>query len=308
MKKHLLLLFFLLPALASAQTLTDGLMMPKGDLCTGFLFSHDQWNNYWEGGLKRDNLNIGTLTTRSLMWVGNYGVTRKLNVIAMLPYVKTKADRGTLASMDGIQDLTIGAKYNFFKQDYAKSTFKTFGVVGFSTPLSDYTPDFFPLSLGTGTTNLFYRLTANYKFLTHFYVNGSAGYTWRSNAKLDRATYFTNDQLYYTNEVKMPNVFDYTVSVGFIKQNFQLDLAYLQQNTLGGSDIRRQDMPFVSNRMNFAKTGVTLMYYVPKVKNLAVRGATTFTVAGRNVGQSTTITGGVLYTLHFAKTTTSENQ
>ena len=55
---------------ASAQTITDHLMMPKKDFCTGFMYTYDQWKNYWEGSLKRDNQNIGTLTTTQLMWRG----------------------------------------------------------------------------------------------------------------------------------------------------------------------------------------------------------------------------------------------
>src|SRR5215472_16095600 len=67
-----------------AQTLTDGLMMPKKNLCTGFMYSTDSWKNYWEGSLKRDNLNIGTLTINSTLWVGSYGLTKKINLIAMV--------------------------------------------------------------------------------------------------------------------------------------------------------------------------------------------------------------------------------
>jgi hypothetical protein len=99
----------------------------------------------------------------------------------------------------------------------------------------------------------------------------------------------------------MPNVFDVFVSMGYLKGAFQAELNYLQQNTLGGGDIRRQDMPFVSNRMNFQKAGVLVMYYLSKPKNMAVRGSAMYTVAGRNAGQSTTFMAGLLYTFHFAK-------
>jgi hypothetical protein len=305
MIKYLYLLIFLISSSGFAQTLTDGLMMPKNDFCTGVLYTSDTWDEYWEGELKRSNGNIGTLKTTSLTWVGNYGLTDKINVIAMLPYVKTEASQGVLHSMQGMQDLTLGVKYNFFRKDYTKSSLRTFATLGFSTPLSDYTPDYYPLSLGSATTNIFYRGTVFYKFLQKFYVNGSAAYTWRSNAELDRPAYFTKDQLFLTDEVEMPNVFDYTVSIGYLNRGFQGDLFYMQQNTLGGSDIRRQDMPFVSNRMNMSKVGALLMYYLPKPKGLAVRASYSMTVAGRNSGESTTMTGGLLYTIHFFKKTAS---
>jgi len=302
MKKiYFLLLVGLIPVLASAQTPTDGLMMAKGNLCTGFMYTNDQWKEYWEGTLKRDNGNIGKVTTQSLMWYGTYGITSKVNVIAVLPYVKTNASKGTLHSMEGIQDLMLSVKYNFFRKDFGDNSFRTFVVGSFSTPLSDYTPDFLPLSIGLASTTASGRLTANYTFLKNWFVNGSVGYTFRSNVELDRPSYYTEDQLFLTNEVDMPNVFDYFISAGYRTGSLQAELNLIQQNTLGGDDIRRQDMPFVSNKMNYLKGGVLVMYYLPKPKGLAVRGSALYTLSGRNAGQATTLMGGLLYTINFMK-------
>jgi hypothetical protein len=302
MKKPLLFLLGIgMSASVFAQTLTDGLMMPKKTLCTGFMYTHDSWTDYWEGELKRDNGNVGKVTTQSLMWMGTYGITSKVNVIAMLPYIKTKASMGTLTGMEGVQDLSIGVKYNFFGKKFEKSAFNTFAVLNFSTPLSDYSPDFFPLGLGTQTTNISYRLTAYYKIEQGWFINTSAGYTWRSNTTLDRPSYFDGNEFYNSDEVKMPNVFDLFVSMGYIKNGLQAELNYIQSNTLGGGDIRRQDMPFVSNRMNAVRVGATVMYYLPKPKGLAVRGSAAYTVDGRNMGQSKTFMGGLMYTIQFNK-------
>jgi hypothetical protein len=235
------------------------------------------------------------------MWVGNYGVTDKINIIAMLPYVKTKASMGTLHGMNGIQDLSLGVKYNFFVKEFEHSKFKTFAVLNFSMPVTDYTPDFLPLSIGMASKNISYRATSYFRLEQGWFVNASAAYTWRSNVTIDRPAYYTGDELNNTNEVRMPNVFDVFVSLGYNKGGLQAELNYMQQNTLGGADIRRQDMPFVSNRMIASKVGVLAMYYLPKPKNLAVRAGYSYTVAGRNVGQSTTLMAGALYTLRFSK-------
>jgi hypothetical protein len=300
-KKLLFLLGMVMYASVNGQNLTDGLMMGKGNLCTGFIYSHDRWTDYWEGELKRDNGNIGKVTTQSLMWVGNYGITSRLNVIAMLPYIKTEASQGTLHEMKGIQDLSVGVKYNFFKKKFEKSSLQTFGVLNLSTPLGDYTPDYFPLSIGTHSTNITYRLTSYFKLDQGWFINASGGYTWRSNTTIDRPSYYDGNDFYNSDEVKMPNVFDYVVSIGYQMGPLQAELNYMQQNTLGGGDIRRQDMPFVSNRMNFSKVGGLVMYYLPRLRDLAVRAGVSYTVDGRNAGQSTTFMGGLLYTLHFAK-------
>jgi hypothetical protein len=265
------------------------------------MFTHDQWTDYWEGDLKRDNNNIGKVTTQMLTWVGVYGITDRINVIAMVPYVKTKGSKGTLTGMEGIQDLSLGVKYNFFKYEFRKMKFKTFGALNFTMPLSNYTADYLPFSIGMESKKLSYRAGTYLRHETGFFFNANVGYTWRSNVTIDRPTYYTGDELYRTNEVKMPNVFDMVFSIGYAKGPLQLHVDYLQQNTLGGADIRRQDMPFVSNRMNFSKVSVDAQYYLPKPQGLAVKGIYTVTPIGRNVGQATTITLGFLYTIHFSK-------
>ncbi|MCY1021106.1 transporter [Pyxidicoccus sp. MSG2] len=275
-------------------------MMPKNDFCTGFMYTHEQWSSYWEGELKRDNENIGRLTTRNLMWIGNYGLHDRVNVIAAVPYVWTRASQGTLHGMEGLQDFSLAVKGNFFKQQFEGGWFNAFAGAAFSMPMSDYAPDFYPLSLGTSTYNLSGRLTASLRLAQGWYLTGSGAYTWRSNTSLDRAAYYTDGQLFLTDDVQMPDMVDFVASVGYLQNGLQVELHYLRQNTLGGGDIRRQDMPFVSNRMNFSKVGAMISYFLPGLSGLALRGGADLTVSGRNVGASTALTAGLLYTFHLS--------
>lgn len=274
-------------------------MMPKRNFCTGLMYSSDQWTDYWEGTRKRDNENIGEVTTTSITYMGNYGITDRLNVIAMLPYIKTEASGGTMTGMKGIQDLTVALKYQLVSQEAGPGTLKAFGALSYTQPLGNYTPDFLPLSIGLRSKNIGYRINAYYQITSGWFANASGGYTWRSNVRLDRTSYYTDGQLFMTNEVEMPNVADVFASAGYNKNGIQAELNVMVQRTLGGADIRRQDMPFVSNQMDFVKGGVLVMYYPKFVPNLAIRGAYAYTFSGRNVGQSTTITAGVLYTFKF---------
>lgn len=309
MNKYIyLILIALLPKVASSQTFTDGLMMPKGSLCTGVIYTHDQWTKYWEGELNRKNGNIGTITTQSYMWIGTYGITDKINFLATVPYVKTKSSQGSLRGMEGIQDLTIGLKYNFFSHEFAGSKLKAFGAASFSTPLTDYTPDFLPLAIGMASNKLSIRANAYYRLTQGWFANVSGGYTYRSNVTLDRPAHYYDGHLVNSTEAYLPNMFDVFVSLGYIKGAFQAEANYIQMNTLGGDDIGRQGMPEVGNRMNAAKVGATVMYYLPVevLKGLAVRGAYAYTIAGRNVGQSTTLTAGILYTIRFIRQTEAQ--
>ena len=287
------------PPAASAQTVTDGIMIPARDLCTGFLYDRDQWSDYWEGSLRRDNLNIGTLTTQSVTWVGNYGVTDRVNVIAMAPYVWTGASAGTLRGQSGLQDLSLALKVNALTVPVGGGAFKAFAVGSVAVPMSDYTPDFYPMSLGSASRRASGRVTLNYTSRGGLYLNGTGAYTWRDNVTLDRDTYFDGGRLVYSNQVAMPDVYDYAFSVGYTRGRMIAPVTFSKQVTRGGVDIRRQDMPFVSNRMNAARLDASILYYLPRMRDLGLRLAATRTLSGRNVGQSTTLQAGVLYVFHF---------
>ena len=283
-----------------AQTVDDGLMMPKRGLHTGFEYSHDGWTDYWEGSLKRDNGNLGTVTTQTVTWMGDYGLTDRLNVVAVVPYVWTHASQGVLHGMNGFQDLTVAAKFNLLETAFtSRGTLRVIVVAAAGTPMTDYIADFQPMSIGLHSKRFSSRFTLFFQAKRGWFLNGTAAYTWRGIVTLDRPGYFTDNQLFLTNQVAMPDVFDFKMSAGYMKPGLQIPISFSQQVTLGGGDIRRQDLPFISNRMNASKVDAVLMYSLPRAKNLALRATGAYTVAGRNVGQSTTVTAGLLYTFHF---------
>jgi hypothetical protein len=283
-----------------AQTIDDGLMMPRRQLCTGFAYMHDSWNEYWEGPLQRGNGNIGTITTESLSWMGTYGVTDRVNVIAMAPYVWTEASAGTLRGMEGLQDLTAAVKWNALRAGLTRhGTLQAFLVASGSVPLTDYTPDYQPLAIGLGSRQASGRLTLSFQAEKGWFVEGTGAYTFRDEVALDRPAYFDGERLVHSDRVAMPDVIDYTFRAGYWKHGLYAPISFSQRITLGGSDIRRQDMPFISNRMESSRVDALAMYYLPKPKNVVVRLGASYTVSGRNVGQSTTFLAALLYTFEF---------
>jgi hypothetical protein len=273
-------------------------MMPKGTLAAGVQYSHDSWNEYWEGTLKRKNGNIGTLTQQSVTAIAGYGVTDRISLMATLPYVWTHASQGVLHDLSGIQDLSVAAKLKLFStRPSSHGAFSAFLVGTGAVPVGDYTPDFFPLSIGSGGGRASGRLTASYQSTSSWFVNASSAYTWCSNVELNRNSYYTDGQLYLTNEVAMPNVVEHTLTAGINRGRLRIPLSLVQQRTLGGGDIRRQDMPFVSNRMDFVRLNGGVMYALPK--NLSIRLGAAHVLSGRNVGQSTTFTSGLFYAHQF---------
>lgn len=284
------------PGSLQAQTIDDGIMLGKHELFAGDVYAHDSWDQYWEGSLERANGNIGTLTTQTHIWSANYGVTDRLNVIVLVPYVWTRASRGVLQGQSGFQDITLAGKYSLFNRPATKyGLLRGIGVLSGGLPLTNYTPDFLPLSIGTASKRVAGRFTLNFQTHAGWFLNGSAAYTWRSKVTLDRPYYFTEDTLFLTSDVDMPNVVDGIASAGYARNGLMAEAFYSQQRSQGGGDIRRQDMPFVSNRMNFAKVGGEVMYPIPKLRSLVFQFSYAYTVDGRNVGQATTITTGFLY-------------
>jgi hypothetical protein len=165
--------------------------------------------------------------------------------------------------------------------------------------MSNYTPDFYPLSIGTAGGRTAARLTLDFQPTPGWFVTGSSAYTFCSNVRLDRNSYYTDGKLYMTNEVAMPNVLENSVSTGYRRGRWQLPITLVNQHTLGGGDIRRQDMPFVSNRMDYTRVDGVLVYSLNVPKNLAFRVGAGHVLRGRNVGQSTTFTSGLFYAHAF---------
>jgi hypothetical protein len=51
--------------------------------------------------------------------------------------------------------------------------------------------------------------------------------------------------------------------------------------------------------MEASRIDTLVMYSLPRWKDLALKAAATYTVNGRNVGQATTLTAGLMYTFRF---------
>src|SRR5262245_28940151 len=161
---------WLLPAIVfaaappvQAQTIEDGIMMSSHSLCAGFSYGHDAWTDYWEGTLKRDNQNVGTLTTQSVAFMANYGLTDRFNVLVGMPYMKTRASGGTLRQQKGVQDLTLAVKGRVFDADLGPGSLRTMAAASVGMPIGDYVADLFPLSIGTQSNRFSGRLTLHYR-------------------------------------------------------------------------------------------------------------------------------------------------
>ncbi len=284
---------------SKAQTDLDAIMMNKNQFCFGFDYMHSSWNNYWEGALKRTNENIGTVTTQSVMFMPNYGITNNLNVMASTSYVWTGASAGTMKGMKGMQDLSLFVKWRPVAKTFGKNKLSLFVLGGYATPTNNYVIDHLPLSIGLGTKSLVGRGMVDFQH-NRINVTASAAYHRRSNVTLDRTSYY-DTEMHYTNEVRMPNAAQYQLRAGYRGKYLLAEALLNNWTTLGGFDITRNNMPFPSNRMNGTTAGVQLKYTLKSNTHLSFIGGASTTLAGRNMGQANAFNAGAFYAFYFKK-------
>lgn len=282
------------------QTESDALFMEKNNICGGFVYGNTSWNHYWEGTFYRDNANIGSFKSNSVMAMANYGVARGLNVIASAAWIDNRVTAGTLSGQKGIQDLNLFLKKELWARDIKGFNSSLVAVGGVSAPLSNYVADYLPISIGMRSKTASVRLLADVQ-KEHWYGTASAMYTRRGNVTIDRNSYYTTE-LIYSDQVAMPDVFSYNIRLGWRDgADKYFELIADRMNTLGGFDIRKNDMPFLSNNMDAFRAGINIKYPVPVLNGLSIMATGMQTLSGRNMGKARMIMAGVVYQTAFKK-------
>jgi len=290
---------------ASAQMENDGIMIPKNYLCPGIMYGNSNWSYYWEGTYKRNNGNIGTVNTNMYSLMVTYGITNNLIATVSLPYITTHASAGTLEGQKGLQDLALNIKWKGFKLQEGSSKFAVFASITGSIPMSNYEADFLPLALGSHSTDLTGRVVVDYNYGKAFFT-GSGAYMSRSNITIDRTSYYTTE-LIYSNQVELPAMSDYNFRAGYRSKYLIVEGVADISTSIGGFDIRKNDMPFPSNRMNMSTVGGNLRFRPKALYNLEITAGDDYTVAGRNVGQANMIHAGVTYIFDLKSKQTQDN-
>ena len=271
-----------------AQMPHDAIYMNKKDFCIAIIGGQTSFNEYWEGNLLRDNLNMGTNTTQSLMPMIAYGIGSKLNLIASIPYVRVSNSAGNLMPQEGVQDLTVGLKYRFLD----KQGLSLHAWLGGSTPIGNYVADFLPMSIGLGAKTGTGRLIARYQHKSGLYLQGHGAYTYRSTVKIDRDAYQFDSKIINSNWIAVPNAIETRAALGYNRNGIQIEGFLSRFACESGDDIRRNDMPFPTNNMKANMVGGYLKY---QPKNLGFNLQWSQCAKGLNVGKTKQISIGLLY-------------
>lgn len=286
--KLLACMCLLFPALIVAQSPVNGFMKKQGEGALSLSYSQEMYDQVFLVPQEIDGVPVfNEVTTTSMSFYGEVGITDRLNVIVNIPYVKTEGE-ATQAVLDNngfentredLQDLKIYAKYLFHTANFEKSSLNLMGAIGLETPLSDYPVDEGLQSIiAIGNQGSSFNMLALATFKTDFglFATGQAGYSFRGN--------------------RVPDALLTELKIGYAGSRFYLDAFVANQlSDKEGVDILGEGFEgfFPATRVNFTRVGVNL--YVPVVSGIGISGGASTYVAGRNIGKATGFYGGLVY-------------
>ena len=274
-------------------------MIPKNFFCAAGIYTHNSWDQYWEGTFKRENLNLGKYTSNVYAFGGNYGLSNRVNLLFMVPYVKSNVSAGTLRSQDGVQDISLAVKWMAVKQEVGTGLLSLHAILSGSIPVGNYQADYLPLSIGMQSKSISMRGLVNYQ-VGRFFVAGAGQYVRKDNVTIDRDNYYTTT-MHYTNQVAMPNATNFLISTGYRSLKFNAEAVLTKVNTIGGFDITKNNMPFLSNNMDATLAGGVFKYMFQSIAGLELTAGGNYVLKGRNVGQNLSAFGGVYYVFSVKK-------
>lgn len=306
----LLCLWMLASGRLPAQSPNDAIMMKAKQACILLEYNYASFDHYWEGGSKRINQTIATVHRNTVLPMAAIGIVERLNLYVGVPYISTGSSEpngGRLAGVSGFQDLTLALKYKWLGKEIGNGELSGFATVGFSTPITNYLPDYAPYSLGLGAPELSYRAILQYKFSNGWYFRGTGAYLWRGYSKAEREYYYNNGS-FYTPWMDVPNAITTGAVIGkwLFKNSLQLEVNYVGSQSLSGDDIRAYNAAQPTNKVDMDGLGVLAHYYFPGIKGLGIIAYHNRTISGRNAPQISTTSVGVTYFFNYLKTKKNE--
>jgi len=287
-----------------AQTPSDAILMNPGEICTGLLYEHSSFNEYWEGTTLRENATINRVNRERGELMAAIGLVKHHNLLVSLPYVSTWSSMPTGARLTGVRaisDLALAFKSEWLYQEAGPGNLSVLTTVGLSVPLANYNPDYQPYSPGLRALEFSLRGILEYEFDFGLYVRGTAAHLWRGTAKLDRNSYYYEDEIVYSNQMYVPDAWQYQVVVGqwLFDHGLKVQAQYTGMASTSGDDIRAYARPQPTNRVNFGQVGALAQVYLNKPAGLGALAYFNTTLGGRNAAKITQFGVGLTYIISF---------
>ncbi len=274
-----------MPLYAFTQSPVNGFMQKKGHGSVVLSHNFESYNSVFLVPKKVEGVPIfNEIKVNSTSVYTTYGLSDKLNLILNVPYIKAEgaASEQVLKNLNyknaqsGLQDVSVYVKYKALTVESDKRTFSLVGAVGVKTPLGDYTVDNglqTIVAIGNRATSVNALAIGLLRDNSGLFVSGQAGYCLRNK--------------------QVPDAVMSELKVGLIKPRFYADVLIANQTSLGGTDILADGFQgfFPSTKVNYTRIGLNIFVPIYGQFGLCTGGSTY--IAGRNLGQSTSVYGGV---------------
>ncbi|GAB2952499.1 hypothetical protein GCM10027048_17020 [Hymenobacter coalescens] len=272
----------------SGQSLVSGFMAGKHHGSVVFTGTAERYRNVYLVPDKVDAVPIfREVRVSSVSVYANYGLTDKIEAVLSLPYIKSTGraaravlqDEGYTNTRSGLQDVSVLLKFKSYSAPVGSSQLDLLGVVGVSTPASNYRNDpglAYIIAIGNRATKYTTLGIAHLRTPSGVFVTGQAGYSLRTT--------------------RVPNAFLADAKVGYAGLNVYAEAwASVQESGSNGTDIVQPgfDGDFTATRVDYTRIGLSL--YKPVTKGFGVVLGASRYVSGRNLGQSTAVSAGVSY-------------
>jgi len=272
---------------AFAQSMLDGFMNGKGKGTVALSYTAERYDNVFLVPADADGVPVfNEVDVNSVSLFGTYGLSDRLDVVAALPYISAtgNASQGVLDELgfennrSGIQDLSVFVRYNPLNVAVGENSLRFMLGGGLSAPLGGYNVDEglqSIIAIGNRATSFTGLGMMQFRATSGLFLTTQAGYSLRSG--------------------EVPNAVTGEIKAGYASAKFYVDAWYAGQVSTSGVNILGEGFTgfFPATDVSFSRAGVT--FFAPIGGGFGLSGSVSRYLNGRNVGQSTGVTGAVTY-------------
>ena len=270
-----------------AQSPVSGFMEGKGNSSTALSFNTEFYDHVFLVPNNVDGVPVfNDVTVNSVSFYNSYGATDNLDISLGLPYISTQgnASEGVLKELGysntrkGFQDISVYAKYRPYSTELGSGKLDFLITAGVKTPIGNYAADEglqSIIAIGNRATSINGIAGAHFMTASGVFLTTQAGYAIRNG--------------------QVPNALIGEAKVGYAGSKFYGDLWLAGQTSDGGTNILGEGFNgfFPATDVSYHRIGLNL--FVPLGGGFGIAGGASKYIAGRNVGESTGLSGSLVY-------------
>lgn len=262
----ILILFFTLHVYTQAPV--DCFYPGKGNTQIALSASFEKYSTFYYGNGDTQDW-ADDYKTNSYSLYGQYGISEKFAAVVSIPFimVNTMNYNNEDVHRKSLQDIALFMKYRALEKTKGNWTYTLSPSLGFSTPMTNYTVDFY--GVGQGATAVDARLG--------FMLRNNKGYF----AEIQAAGLVRFDPA--------PSGFAANAKIGYFNARWYADVYYTMQNISGGADLP-DPSSFEELGVSYNRAGATVAYNIGEKVGIYIGGASV--LSGLNIGKSNRVSGG----------------